>query len=429
MRHLRAFIPKSLLRGYHYLLAFAGALLYRFPSRELTVIGITGTKGKTTTAELLTSILERAGYKTALAGTLRFKIADESRPNRHKMTMPGRFFLAQFLRQAVSAGCDYAVVEMTSEGAAQYRHTFIDLDALIFLNLAPEHIESHGSYEAYVKAKLSIAERLATSIKPRKVLIANAEDAETPHFLALAETPNAPSRFETCTFSPEEARPYTADEKGNRFTFRQTLIISPLPGKFNLYNLLAAATAAEAIGIHVEDIKAGLEACRGVPGRAERIEAGQDFRAIIDYAHTPDSLEAIYGAFDAPKICVLGSTGGGRDTWKRPVMGGIADTQCKHIILTNEDPYDEDPEKIVREIAAGISRTPYETIMSRREAIARAVSLASTGDVVIITGKGTDPYIMGPVGTKEPWSDAEVTREELAKLSTKADLKKNKSGK
>jgi UDP-N-acetylmuramyl tripeptide synthase len=213
MYRLRPFIPTFLLRWYHYLLAFIGALFYGFPSRELKVIGITGTKGKTTTAELVNSILERAGYKTALAGTLRFKIADESTSNLYKMTMPGRFFLARFLRLAAKVGCHYAVVEMTSEGAAQYRHAFIELDALIFLNLAPEHIESHGSYEAYVRAKLLLAERLAQSTKPRRIFVGNAEDAETPRFLALAEAPDDQTRFETYTFSTDDAAPYTADEQ------------------------------------------------------------------------------------------------------------------------------------------------------------------------------------------------------------------------
>lgn len=435
---IRSFIPKSLLRRYHWLLALLGAHYYHFPSREIKVISITGTKGKTTTAELVNSVLERAGYKTALAGTLRFKLVHKSEPNTYKMTMPGRFFLQRFLRHAVEAGAEYAIVEMTSEGAVQHRHAFIDLDALIFTNLAPEHIESHGSYEAYVRAKLSIAEALAQSEKPRRFLIANGDDAETPRFLEVGgikrgtatESPSpkpsfsvtdamSPGTFGASLFSLTDAKPYTADAEGCRFTFRDTVILSSLPGEFNLYNLLAAATLAEALDIPVETIKLGLEACRGVPGRAELVDEGQTFRTVIDYAHTPDSLEAIYTAFaNSPKVCVLGSTGGGRDKWKREVLGRIADAHCKQIVLTDEDPYDEDPETIVNEIAGGISRTKYEVIMDRRMAIARAVSLANPGDAVIITGKGTDPYIMGPNGERTPWSDTQVAREEIQMLLT-----------
>src|SRR6185369_569965 len=155
-----------------------------------------------------------------------------------------------------------------------------------------------------------------------------------------------------------------------------------------------------------------------VRGRVERIEAGQNFIAVVDYAHTPDSLRALYSAFASKrKICVLGNTGGGRDTWKRPEMGRIADETCDKVILTNEDPYDEDPRAIVDAMAAGMKRAP-EIIMDRREAILAALRAARPGDAVLISGKGTDPYIMGPNGSKTPWSDAEVVREELARLSS-----------
>ena len=152
-------------------------------------------------------------------------------------------------------------------------------------------------------------------------------------------------------------------------------------------------------------------------GRAEEISEGQGFSVIVDYAHTPDSLVALYGAYPARrKICVLGSTGGGRDLWKRPVMGGIADNECETIILTNEDPYDEDPRSIVDMIASGITQKKPEIVMDRREAMRRAFSLARASDVVLITGKGTDPTIQGPRGTSIPWSDATVAREELHRL-------------
>src|SRR3989344_3158776 len=157
LRLIKKIIPKNIFKFfqpiYHYKLALLGAIFYRFPSRKIKVVAITGTKGKTTTGELVNSILEEAGFKTAIMGTLRFKIGENSKPNLHKMTLPGRFFIQKFLRRAVSAKCDWAIIEMTSEGIKQFRHKFINLDALIFLNLSPEHIESHGSYEKYVSAK------------------------------------------------------------------------------------------------------------------------------------------------------------------------------------------------------------------------------------------------------------------------------------
>ena len=191
-------------------------------------------------------------------------------------------------------------------------------------------------------------------------------------------------------------------------------IHSKLSGEFNLYNILAAISFAETQNVDKNIIKRAVEKFSGIRGRMERIEAGQDFTVIVDYAHTPDSLEKVYQVFQGQKkICVLGGTGGGRDGWKRPVMGNIAGRYCDHIILTDEDPYDEDPQKIVDEIRAGIGGINCEIIMDRREAIREAFKHAKTGDAVIITGKGTDPYIMGAGGNKTEWDDADVAREEL----------------
>lgn len=413
LRFLRKCIPKKLFRAlqpaYHYFLAFLAAFLYRFPSRRLKVVGITGTKGKTSTAELVSSVLEAAGYKTALAGTLRFKIGGVSEPNRYKMTMPGRLFLQRFLRRAVRSGCDFAVLELTSEGARQFRNKFIDLDALIFTNLSPEHIESHGSYEAYRAAKLSIAEALARSPKSGRAIIVNADDKEAPRFLAA----DVPGKF---TFRLRDAGAYKMTERGVSLVFEGEQVSSPLHGLFNLYNIMAAATFGASQGLSPADIKKGIERISSIPGRGEEIDAGQDFTVVVDYAHTPDSLRAIYEAYaDRRKVCVLGNTGGGRDRWKRPEMARIADDHCGAVILTNEDPYDEDPRAIVDEMTAAFARQKPEIIMDRRQAIARALSLARRGDAVLITGKGTDPFIMGPCGSKLPWSDARVVREELAK--------------
>jgi UDP-N-acetylmuramoyl-L-alanyl-D-glutamate--2,6-diaminopimelate ligase len=164
-------------------------------------------------------------------------------------------------------------------------------------------------------------------------------------------------------------------------------------------------------------IKSAIEKFSEIKGRVERIKEGQDFDVVVDYAHTPDSLRALYKAFENhKKICVLGNTGGGRDTWKRDEMAKIAADMCDEIILTNEDPYDDDPQKIVSDMASAIPEAKPIVIMDRREAIAKAISLARSGDSVLITGKGTDPYIMGQNGSKIPWSDAQVVREELRKI-------------
>jgi len=415
----RKIIPKSIFRKaqpiYHYAIALLGALIYRFPSRRIKVIGVTGTKGKTSTVEMTNAILEKAGYKTAILGTLRFKIDKESKPNMYKMSMPGRFFVQNFIHKAVKAKCDYIIIEMTSEGARQFRNRFIDMDAFIFTNLSPEHIESHGSYEKYVNAKLSIARCLPRSKKNRKIMIINGDDKEATKFTAI-------TGVERYVYHINDGAPYSTTSENATFTWKGVPVKLNVPGVFNIYNALAASTLADTQNISPETIKNGLENLKEIKGRAQKIvventNKKQDFDVIVDYAHTGESLKAIYNAFDdKKKICVLGNTGGGRDKWKRPEMGSIADNMCDVVILTNEDPYDEDPESIVNDMVTGIKKHTPEIIMDRRLAIHRAIKLAKTGDAVIITGKGTDPYIMEKNNKRTPWSDEKVAKEELQKI-------------
>ena len=408
-RFLKKVTPAFVVSAYHFALAHIGALRYGFPSRKLTLIAVTGTKGKSSTTELISAIFEEAGHATALLNSIRIKIGGDTAPNTMRMSMPGRFFIQRFLRNALNKKCTVAILEMTSEGAKQYRHRAIEFDALVFTNLAPEHIESHGSYEAYANAKFEIGRQLVRSRKRPRIIVANADDEESGRYLALPVECSLP-------FSLTRHLPWFADERGGYFTFGGTRITMRLPGEFSLKNALAAATVAHAFGIASPVIARALENVARIPGRAERVEAGQDFAVVIDYAHTPDSLEALYDAYKSTrKICVMGATGGGRDTWKRPVMGSLADTHCDRVILANEDPYDEDPRAIVDALAEGMKRAP-EIIMDRRAAIRRGLELAHTGDAVLITGKGTDPCICGPRGEKIPWSDADIAREELTKL-------------
>ncbi len=409
---LRALIPPSLFRAlqphYHSLLSSLAAFRYGFPSRKLYVVGVTGTKGKSTTTELISTILEEAGHTTALSNTIRFKVADESEPNLYKMSMPGRSFMQKFLRRAVDEDCGFAVIEMTSEGARLWRHKHIALNALVFTNLSPEHIESHGSFEAYRDCKLRLRDALINSNKERRVVVANRDDEHGALFLTV------PAEVAQHPYSLKQAEPHSENDRGILFTYEGVSIHSPLVGTFNLYNILAAVTFTRAIGIPTNTIKRALERFGHIAGRVEKIEEGQPFVVVVDYAHTKDSLEKLYRAFpNHEKICVLGNCGGGRDRWKRPEMAKVAEQYCREIILTDEDPYDEDPRVIVEEMVAGMKEKTPTIIMNRRAAIREAFARAKAGDAVLITGKGTDPYIMGPRGTKTPWSDAEVAREEL----------------
>lgn len=412
---IKKIIPKKVFKffqpAYHYGLALVGAIVYRFPARKMYVIGITGTKGKSTTTEILNSILEANGYKTALSNTIRFKVGDKSKPNKFKMSMPGRFFMQKFLYDAVKEGCTHAVVEMTSEGSKQFRHKFIYLDAFVFTNLSPEHIESHGSYENYKRAKLNLADNLKYSSKKNTILVVNKDDPESESFMIK----KADKKIK---FSLFDAKPFELKD-GIKMTYKKTTIYSPLKGEFNIYNILAAATLADEIGVPQEVIKTGIERLSEIKGRVQMVDIGQNFEVVVDYAHTPDSLEKLYKAFEnKKKVCVLGNTGGGRDTWKRPVMAKIAENYCDEIILTNEDPYDEDPQKIIDDMKK-VLKKPYKEIINRREAIKYAIEKAKKlGDksVVLISGKGTDPYIMVADGEKIPWSDYEVAKEELEKV-------------
>ena len=421
---IKRLIPKRLFTllqpPYHFLLAWLGALKYHHPSRDIMVIGITGTKGKSSTVELLAHILRADGKKVASLSTIQFSIDGHTERNLFKMTMPGRFFVQKFLRDAVDAGCTHAVVEMTSEGAKQYRHRFIDIDALIFTNLTPEHIESHGSFENYKNAKLSIARAVAQSPKSPRFLVANRDDEHGQDFL---------------NFDVEHKLPYSLDDlslhslhkESVSLVFGDVTIRVPLVGLFNIYNTLAAITMARALGVSLATMQNALRDLPPLQGRVEHFTTAPDAKkpvtAVVDYAHTPDSLTQFYQAFpDRQKICVLGNTGGGRDTWKRPDMGAIAEEYCDHVILTNEDPYDEDPEKIVTEMRRGMSAdAPVEIIMDRRAAIAHAIDIAPADAFVLISGKGTDPYIMGPNGSKTPWSDAAVVKELFAEVPTATD--------
>lgn len=409
---LKKVLPVSLVRPllplYHHLMAYVVAASYGFPAKHMTVIGVTGTKGKSSVSDMLFTVLHHAGYPAAVAGTIRFAIKDTSEPNLFKMTMPGRGFIHAFLARARKEGATHAVVEITSESVKQHRHRYLFLNGLVFTNLQKEHIESHGSFENYAAAKLEIGKELGRSPKRPRAMIANADDERSEPYLQLPVEEKLPFSYDNVSDVVHGPGTVAFTYEGVRFDMK-------LPGSFSVMNALAVIHAARFLGVPLTDIADALAALERIPGRTERIEEGQNFQAIVDYAHTPDSLKALYEAYPVRKICVLGNTGGGRDTWKRPEMGKIAESYCDTVILTNEDPYEEDPRAIVDAMADGMKKKPL-IIMDRREAIAHALSLAETGDAVLITGKGTDPYIMEANDTRTPWSDAQVVHEELKKL-------------
>jgi len=398
---------------YHYVLAWVGSVLYWFPSREIFVLGVTGTKGKSTTVELINEILEAAGKKTAMISSLRFKIGDQSIKNLSSNTMPGRFFIQRKLRQAVNAGCKYFLMEVTSQGIAQHRHRFIDFDAALYTNVKPEHIEAHGSFENYRDAKVSFFDYVAHhSKKPAKLFFVNEDDSSKSYFVHAVNGSGRVVYFSRNNFIEKE--------------MDKMKIADWFLNNFNLENAAAAAAFAKARDIDWQVIKKVLSKFDGIPGRLEEIQ-NHPFRVMIDYAHTPDSLEKVYEALSASQklICVLGAAGGGRDKWKRPVMGKIAAEYCKAIVLTNEDPYEENPNSILDQIESGFSENQkskiknqnfgYWKILDRKEAIKKAISLAKNGDTVIITGKGSESWLHMAGGKKIAWDEKRVVEEILRK--------------
>lgn len=414
LRSIKKLIPVSVFNFlapiYHALLAWAGALLYGFPSRSIKVIGVTGTKGKSTVVYLITELLEGAGHPVAMIGSLGYKIKDKEWPNTLKMTMPGRFKLQRFLRRAVSAGCKYVVLEVTSEGIKQKRHLGIDFDCAVLTNVHKEHLEAHGSFENYYRAKLQL-------FKKAGVHVLNADD---PNVTLFADLP-AQKKI-TYGIQRGDLRAGDVHVKADSAEFQVygTHFAVHLGGRFNVYNCLAALAAAAMYGVDLPTAKPILEKISGVKGRMEFVQK-EPFAVVVDYAHTPDSLQAVYKTLKdevrGRLICVLGAAGGGRDKWKRPEFGRIAGQYCDSIILTDEDPYDEDPESIIEQIASGIpedkSRDPVMTILDRKDAIIKALTEAREGDTVVITGKGSEISMALAGGKKLPWSDRGVVQEVL----------------
>lgn len=422
---LKSIIPDFLLLFfrplYHYMLALSAALTYGFPSRKLFVIGVTGTKGKTTVVELLHELFEEAGFKTASVSSLRFKIGSETQRNELKMTMPGRFFVQKFLHEARKADAKYAIIEVTSEGIAQFRHRFISFDMAVMTNVAPEHLESHGGFEPYLRSKLDLFWRM----KPDTTAVINRDDREGNRFFAATIAHKVWYGKEGVAVQKKNLsiRNIEIGAEGIRFELDRHEIASPLLGEFNFYNIIAVISVGLSRHISIEKIQRVLGRVSGIPGRMEFVRHSP-FAVVVDYAHTPDSLRKVYETiqkFNEFKslICVLGAAGGGRDTWKRAEFGTIASEFCSRIILTDEDPYDEDPDQILSQIKSGVTSNQLlvtKLIVDRREAIREALQVAGPGDVVVITGKGAELWIMGPNGEKTPWDDRQVVKEELEHL-------------
>jgi UDP-N-acetylmuramoyl-L-alanyl-D-glutamate--2,6-diaminopimelate ligase len=399
----------SILKNiYHYLLAWIGALIYWFPSREVFVIGVTGTNGKSTTIELINLILEKAGKKTALSSSVRVKVGDDVEPQKGSMTMPGRLTLQRFLRRAAEAKCDYVILEVTSEGVRQHRHRHIHFDMALVTNISPEHIEAHGSFEKYLKSKARFFGYVAEkSKKDNKTFFINRDDENKNRFLAVIAQ-NKVIEFGKTDIVKQLKDPIQVNQL--------------FEADFNLENAAAAHAVTRVLGIEWGTTLQAFSEFRGVPGRLEYI-IREPFSVVIDLALTPKALEKLYVTLKSKLqknnqlICVVGAAGGGRDTWKRPVLGALAGEHCNTIIVTDDEPYQEAPEKIRTAILQGIKDNKnIQEIPDRRTAIFEAVAIARSGDIVAVTGMG-DLRFRHVGKEKRPWSDRQVAEAAISKVT------------
>jgi UDP-N-acetylmuramoyl-L-alanyl-D-glutamate--2,6-diaminopimelate ligase len=418
-------------------LASAAGWWYGDPSRQLDVVGVTGTDGKTTTTFLVAAALEAAGVPTGLVGTIETRVGPIRERTAEHVTTPGALRLQRLLRAMAAAGDRAAVIETTSHGLAAERVGGVAYDAAIFTNLTHEHLEFHGSFEAYRAAKLSLFERLAESRPSRagerpRLGVVNADDPAGALFADA--TRSAGARLVTYGLVPEadvRATSITEDVGGLRVDVRAPgwvgALALRLAGRFNAHNALAAVALGIGWGLDMDAVRAGLEALEGVPGRMERIDRGQPFGVIVDYAHSPAALDTVLEllgpvakAAGGGLIAVFGSAGE-RDTEKRPMMGRVAGERCRIVVVTDEDPRGEDREAILEAIAAGADAvgrrrgTDLLVIADRAAAIAAAFERARPGDIVLLAGKGHEPTIIGPDGPV-PWDERAAAERALAML-------------
>jgi UDP-N-acetylmuramoyl-L-alanyl-D-glutamate--2,6-diaminopimelate ligase len=422
LNYLRKITPKFVLKIYHYGLARLAEIVYGYPSKKMFVIGVTGTKGKTTTSNFICEILNKAGKKCALLTTANLRIGDKEWLNIHKQTMLGRFKTHRFLKEALKEGCKYAVVETSSEGILQYRHIGIDYKLGVFTGLSPEHLEAHGSFENYKNTKKKMFQKVAENLG---TVVVNGDNSYGSEFLRLGKDRKITYGVvnKGVDFWGEGLR---FERETTKFRYQGIDFVINLLGGFNAVNALGAIAVATDLGVEPQRSAEILKKYAPKIGRMEFIKVGQNFSAIVDYAHEPKGYQEVYSLLrtlkgEARLIGVLGSAGGGRDKSRRGEIGKLAAEYLDLAVVTNEDPYDEDPEVIVNAIVESAKAQGMVLgknllkIMDRREAIGKALNEARNKDMVIITGKGAEQYIMLKNGSKLKWDDREVVREILKK--------------
>ncbi len=415
---IKKILPQTfILLFWHYPRAVLAVLLYNFPAKKLIVIGVAGTKGKTTTCHLISRVIEGAGKKVAMISTATLKIGQKEGLNSFKMTTLPPFFLQKFVKEALKVNCQYLILETSSHALIQHRTLGIPFKIVVLTNLMSDHLDYHKTARAYQKCHQKM-------ITPHlQFLILNGDDPNLEEFLKLPLLSGQKIIYGIKDKKDVLAKDIVVSPQGSSFIVesggRSQKINLSLLGKFNISNALAAIACALSQKINLETIKKGFLQIREIPGRLEKIDCGQDFKVIVDYAHSPDSLSNLFGAITGLKqgrIIVVFGACGERDASPRPKMGEIIDRNSDYVIVTNDDPYGENPEKIAQDLISGIKNKTFGQnfwkILDRKSAIQKAVSLARKDDLVLILGKGSEQWQIFR-DKKIPWDDRKVIQEIL----------------
>lgn len=392
---------------------------YGHPAKHLRVIAVTGTNGKTTTVNYLNEILKEAGYTTAMFSTATIEIAGEARRNDLNATVASTARMQQFFREAKRKKVDFVVMEFPSHAIHQHKLAGVPVEMAIMTNLTQDHLDYHGTMEAYAEVKSRLF------VNEPKYIILNRDDEWFDYFdkFAAGDQKITYGKHEEAEAHIDKVKLYRKGTEASVTIDHQTKLelATNLPGEFNAYNMTAAVAAAYLLGVKLRDIVEGVANLEAVPGRFERIEVGQPYDVIVDYAHTPDGLEKLLTAarnITKRRVLLVFGACGDRDQGKRPIMGEIAARLADRIFLTDEESYNEDPKKIremiykgIESVKGGVMKTTE--LEDRRDAIAKALHIANKGDIVLITGMGHEMYRIVN-GKRIPWNDAEVVRELLA---------------
>ncbi len=418
----RKILPKSLVKGlensYRKSRVKLVSARYGNPAKDLKVLAITGTNGKTTTASYLNEILKEAGKKTAMFSTAQIELDGEIILNDKNATVPLTRELQEFFKEAKDLGVDYVILEATSHALDQYKLEGIPIEAAVMTNLTQDHLDYHHTMEEYAAAKGKLF------AKNPRITVLNHDDEWFEYFDDIG-TPGEKMTYGTHKEAEARITDVKLYKKGSEAHLEidhqiKLELATSLPGKYNVYNMTAAATLAYLLHIDLDSIREGIANLEAIPGRFERIETNEPYEVVVDYAHTPDALTQLLQAarqFTKNRLILVFGATGDRDKMKRPIMGEVAVKNADRIIVTDEESYNEDPKTIRKAVLDGISRAKGEAkseeIADRRDAIAKALSIAKKGDTVVITGMGHEVFRIVK-GEKIPWNDGDAVREILA---------------